>query len=194
MYYYIKGRYITRGDNYAVIDNNGIGYKIFTSQPTLEMLSGTVGEITIYTHLYLREDIMDLYGFVTNEEMSMFLSLLSVSGVGPKAAISVMSVATPERLALAIITGDAKTITKAQGVGPKAAQRIILELKDKLKTSEAIAAEDIKDFDTGDAKTEAVSALVVLGYSPQEAKNAVASIDGETVEDMVKQALKKLMR
>lgn len=194
MYYYIKGKYITRGENYAVIDNNGIGYKIFTSQPTFERLSDTVGEVTLYTYLYVREDIMDLYGFITNEEIGMFLNLLSVSGVGPKAALSIMSVATPERLALAIITGDAKTITKAVGVGPKVAQRVILELKDKLKTTESMDAGDIRDYDTGDAKTEAVSALVVLGYSPQEAKKAVSSSDGENVEELVKQALKKLMR
>ncbi len=194
MYYYIKGKYITRGENYAVIDNNGIGYKIFTSQPTFERLTGTVGEVTLYTYLYIREDIMDLYGFITNEEIGMFLNLLSVSGVGPKAALSIMSVASVERLALAIITGDAKTITKAVGVGPKVAQRVILELKDKLKTAESIDTEAIRDFDTGDAKTEAVSALVVLGYSPQEAKKAVSAADGENVEELVKQALKKLMR
>ena len=108
MYYYIKGKYITRGENYAVIDNNGIGYKIFTSQTALEQLSKSLGEVTLYTYLYVREDIMDLYGFTTNEEIGMFLNLLSVSGVGPKAALSIMSVASPERLALAIITGDSK--------------------------------------------------------------------------------------
>lgn len=194
MYYYIKGKYITRGDNYAVIDNNGIGYKIFTSHPTLEQLSKAVGDVTMYTHLYIREDVMDLYGFTTNEEIGMFLNLLSVSGVGPKAALAVMSIASPEKLALAIITGDAKTITKAVGVGPKAAQRIILELKDKLKTADTINADAVRDFDTGDAKNEAVSALIVLGYSPQEAKKAIASAEGDNVEEIVKQALKKLMR
>lgn len=197
MYYYIKGKYVTRGDNYAVIDNNGVGYKIFTSLPTLEKLAASVGEVTMFTHLYIREDIMDLYGFTSNDEINMFLNLLSVSGVGPKAAMSIMSVAPPDRLALAIITGDTVTITKAAGVGPKAAQRIILELKDKIKTTDAIDTESIKDFDTGDAATEAVSALVVLGYSPQEAKKAIASVassDVTNVEDIVKQALKKLMR
>lgn len=194
MYYYIKGTYITRGENYAVIDNNGIGYKIFTSEKALEQLSKTVGEVTLYTYLYVREDIMDLYGFTANEEIGMFLKLLSVSGVGPKAALSIMSVASVERLALAIMTGDTKTITKAAGVGSKVAQRVILELKDKIKTNDAIDSSSIQDIDTGDIKTEAVSALVVLGYSQQEANNAVSKSNGENVEDLVKEALKKLMR
>lgn len=194
MYYYIKGTYITRGENYAVIDNNGIGYKIFTSEKALEQLSKTVGEVTLYTYLYVREDIMDLYGFTANEEISMFLKLLSVSGVGPKAALSIMSVASVERLAIAIMTGDTKTITKAAGVGSKVAQRVILELKDKIKTNDAIDSGSIQDIDTGDIKTEAVSALVVLGYSQQEANNAVSKSNGENVEDLVKEALKKLMR
>ena len=194
MYYYIKGTYITRGENYAVIDNNGIGYKIFTSEKALEQISKTVGEVTLYTYLYVRDDIMDLYGFTANEEIGMFLKLLSVSGVGPKAALSIMSVASVERLALAIVTGDTKTITKAAGVGPKVAQRVILELKDKIKTNEAIDSGSIQDIDTGDIKTEAVSALVVLGYSQQEANNAVSKSNGENVEDLVKEALKKLMR
>ena len=137
---------------------------------------------------------MDLYGFTANEEIGMFLKLLSVSGVGPKAALSIMSVASVERLALAIMTGDTKTITKAAGVGSKVAQRVILELKDKIKTNDAIDSSSIQDIDTGDIKTEAVSALVVLGYSQQEANNAVSGSNGENVEDLVKEALKKLMR
>ncbi len=194
MYYYIKGKYITRGENYAVIDNNGIGYKIFTSQTALEQLSKSLGEVTLYTYLYVREDIMDLYGFTTNEEIGMFLNLLSVSGVGPKAALSIMSVASPERLALAIITGDSKTITKAAGVGPKVAQRVILELKDKIKTSEAIDSEMAEDIEASDTFSEAVSALTVLGYSAQEAKQAVSKSSGNTLEELIKNSLKRLMR
>lgn len=194
MYYYVKGRYVTRGDNFAVIDNNGIGYKIFTSLPTLERLASTVGEVTMYTHLYIREDVSDLYGFTENGELDMFLNLLSVSGVGPKAAIAIMSAAPVEGIALAIVTGDAAVLRKAPGVGPKAAQRIILELRDKIKTADAIDTQSIRDFDTGDVKSEAVSALVVLGYSAQEAKKAVASVSGDNVEGLVKEALKKLMK
>jgi len=194
MYYFIKGKYVTRGDNFAVIENGGIGYKIFTSAYAIEALTKAVGEVTVFTHLYVREDMLDLYGFPTNEELKMFLNLLTVSGVGPKAALAIMSVASPERFALAVITNDVKTITKATGVGPKLAQRVILELKDKVKTTEAISAEEIPDEVFGDAHAEAVSALVVLGYSPQEAKKAVTPLKAESVEELVKEGLKRLMK
>ena len=194
MYYFIRGKYFTRGDNFAVIENNGIGYKIYTSETVLQQLNKTVGEVTLYTYLHIREDVMDLYGFPSNEELNMFLNLLSVSGVGPKAALAILSVATPERFALAVITGDVKAITKAAGVGPKLAQRVILELKDKIKTTEAISAEDIPEEIFTDIKSEAVSALMVLGYSANEAKNAVSKASGENVEELVKEALKQLMK
>lgn len=194
MYDFIKGKYITRGENYAVIENGGIGYKIYTSESALHMLAGTLGEVTLFVHLNVREDAMDLFGFPTNEERQTFLNLLSVTGVGPKAALAILSVTSPERFALAVITGDVKTITKAPGVGPKLAQRIILELKDKIKTAEAINVADIPDEISEDVSSEAVSALVVLGYSPVEAKKAVSGISGDTVEEVVKEALKKLMR
>ena len=193
MYYYIRGKYITKGENYAVVDNGGIGYKIFTSLSVLERLDPG-SETTLYTHLYVREDAMDLYGFPTTEELSMFLNLLSVSGVGPKAALSILSVATPEKFALAVITNDVKTITKAAGVGPKLAQRVILELKDKLKTVDAVSSADISDEDFTDERSEAVSALIVLGYSQAEASKAVSLSEGGSVEELVKNALKKLMR
>lgn len=193
MYYYIRGKYITKGENYAVVDNGGIGYKIFTSLPVLERLEPG-SETTLYTHLYVREDAMDLYGFPTTEELSMFLNLLSVSGVGPKAALSILSVATPEKFALAVITNDVKTITKAAGVGPKLAQRVILELKDKLKTVDAVSSADISDEDFTNERSEAASALIVLGYSQAEASKAVSLSEGGSVEELVKNALKKLMR
>lgn len=193
MYYYIRGKYITKGENYAVVDNGGIGYKIFTALSVLERLDPG-SETTLYTHLYVREDAMDLYGFPTTEELSMFLNLLSVSGVGPKAALSILSVATPEKFALAVITNDVKTITKAAGVGPKLAQRVILELKDKLKTVDAVSSADISDEDFTDERSEAASALIVLGYSQAEASKAVSLSEGGSVEELVKNALKKLMR
>lgn len=193
MYYYIRGKYITKGENYVVVDNGGIGYKIFTSLSVLERLDPG-SETTLYTHLYVREDAMDLYGFPTTEELSMFLNLLSVSGVGPKAALSILSVATPEKFALSVITNDVKTITKAAGVGPKLAQRVILELKDKLKTVDAVSSADISDEDFTDERSEAASALIVLGYSQAEASKAVSLSEGGSVEELVKNALKKLMR
>lgn len=195
MYYYIKGELVLKQDNFAVIDNSGIGYKIYTSQTTLDSISS--GNVTFYTYLHVREDVFDLYGFADREELSMFLQLLSVSGVGPKAALAVLSVMTPPQLVCAIITNDVKPIVKASGVGAKMAQRIILELKDKLKNSdivpESIDGEQIAVL--SDGLSEAVSALIVLGYSEREAKNAVAKIDPLLdTKKIIKLALAELMR
>lgn len=194
MYDFIKGKYVDNGENYVVIENNGIGYKIFTSEATIRQLQQTLGVVTIFTHLNVREDAMDLFGFLSKEERGMFINLLSVSGVGPKAALSILSVTTPQSFAVAVITGDVKAITKASGVGPKLAQRVILELKDKLKNAEIIDTEEIPESIADDIKSEAISALVVLGYSANEAKKAVALAKGESIEELVKEALKKLMR
>ena len=194
MYYYIKGRYAARGENFAVIENSGIGYKIFTSETDIEKLSGFLSEVTVYTYLNVREDAMDLYGFLTNDELSMFLKLLSVSGVGPKAALAIMNAVSPSQFALAVITNDTKTITRASGVGPKLAQRIILELKDKIKTTEAMNFSEDADLSDDNAYSEALNALIVLGYSAQEAKNSLSSVKAEDTETMIKEALKKLIR
>lgn len=196
MYYYIRGKYITRKDNFVVIEAGGIGYKIYTSALNSEKMPAVGTEITMYTHLYVREDVQDLYGFSSNEEITLFLQLMSVSGIGPKAALSIMSVMTCEQFALAVITNDTKAITKAQGVGPKVAQRIILELKDKLKTENALP-EDIKatSVEQENHQLEAVTALVVLGYTANEAKRAVSGVDPELpVEIIIKEALKILMK
>lgn len=196
MYYFIKGRIIKKGESNIVLDNNGIGYNIYTSASSLNG-AGELGDITtMYTYLHVREDVFDLYGFTTEEEKGMFLHLLSVSGVGPKAALAVLSVANPAKLALAIITNDVKTITKAQGVGPKMAQRIILDLKDKLKNADLALPDDDTEVITDDIGNagEAVSALVVLGYKPNDAKKAVAAVDQNgSIEDIIKRALAKLM-
>lgn len=196
MYYYIRGKYITKKESFAVIEAGGVGYKIYTSALNLEKMPAPGTEITMFTHLYVREDVQDLYGFSTNEEITLFLQLMSVSGIGPKAALSIMSVMTCEQFALAVITNDTKTITKAQGVGPKAAQRIILELKDKLKTENALP-EDLKasTLEQENHQSEAVTALVVLGYTANEAKRAVSGVDPELpVELIIKEALKILMK
>ena len=195
MYYYIKGELALTKENFAVIDCGGVGYKLYASQKTLE--SFRVGDkVTMYTYLNVHEDVFDLYGFADEDEHTMFLHLLSVSGVGPKAAISVLSAVTPKELALAVITKDAKILTKAQGVGAKMAQRIILELADKLKNSEILPAEAMaEEAVSTNSQSEAVSALIVLGYSQNDAKNAVSGIDGTlTTEEIVKRALIKLMR
>ncbi len=196
MYYYIKGKYITKGENFAVIEAGGVGYKIYTSSINLEKMPYAGEGLLMYTHFYVREDTQDLYGFITNDEITLFLQLLSINGVGPKAALSIMSALTYEQLALAVMTNDAKTLTKAQGIGPKAAQRIILELKDKIKTVDALP-EEIKTvtLEEQNSQSEAVTALTVLGYSVSEAKQAVSKVPvGLGVEEIIKEALKYLMK
>lgn len=195
MYYYIKGTLVQKSDNYIVVDANGVGYMIYTSLNSMQN-TGEIGKkITIYTYLHVREDVMDLFGFTTIEEKNMFMQLISVSGVGPKAALSILSVTTPAKFAVAVITNDVKTITKASGVGPKMAQRVILELKDKMKTDELeIDLEDESDDILSDNRSEAISALVVLGYSSNDAQKAVNGIDGTlSVEEIIKKALAGLL-
>lgn len=195
MYYYIKGELVLRKENFAVIDNGEVGYKLYASAKTLESFREG-DKVTLYTYLNVHEDVFDLYGFATEDEQAMFLRLLSVSGVGPKAALAVLSVVTPKELALAVITKDSKILTKAAGVGVKMAQRIILELADKLKDSEILPdGENTATSISTDAQSEAVSALMVLGYSQNEAKSAVSGIDQSLkTEEIVKSALVKLMR
>jgi Holliday junction DNA helicase RuvA len=148
--------------------------------------------------MYLREGICDLYGFISREELSSFKLLISISGVGPKAAVSILSASTPEKLALAVITGDEKALTVAPGIGKKLAQRIILELKDKLSKSGGAgqtAGGNVDSFEPGDSYTEAQAALCVLGYTPVEAAMAVKELDESLpLEEIIRQALKRMSR
>lgn len=195
MYYYIKGTLVQKSENFIVVDANGVGYMIYTSQNSIANAGETGNTVTVYTYLHVREDVMELFGFVTVEEKNMFMHLISVSGVGPKAALAILSVTTPSKFAAAVVTNDVKTITKAAGVGPKLAQRVILELKDKMKTAELdISLDDDTDEVLSDNRSEAISALVVLGYSSQDAQKAVKGIDGSlSVEDIIKKALTSLL-
>lgn len=194
MYYYIKGTLAEKTENYIVVDAGGVGYLINTSLTSIAEAGGIGDDITVYTYLNVREDAMDLFGFTTLEEKTMFLQLLAVNGVGPKAALSVLSVTSPAKLAAAVITGDVKAITAAQGVGPKMAQRIILELKDKISQADLdLPMEEKGDAVQSDNKREAANALVSLGYSLQEAQKALKGVDGSLdVETMIKQALGSL--
>lgn len=198
MFSYIRGKVAEKGAGYAVADVNGVGFKIFTSSNTLQDTALTVGaEATFYTYLYIKEGIMDLYGFSTKEELNLFELLIGVSGVGAKGAVAVLSVASPERLALSIVTEDIATIKKAAGIGTKTAQRIALELKDKIKNESIVpkSTDAFADIQVdASAQGEAVSALVALGYSQAEAQKAVAACGSksDSVEDIIKQALKKL--
>lgn len=200
MFYYVEGRVALLEQGLAVIDCGGVGYACHTSQNTVGKLK--VGQnARLYTHLYVREEIFELYGFADAEELNCFKMLIAVSGVGPKAALAVLSIATPSQLALAIITEDAKILTQAPGIGKKIAQRIVLELRDKMskgqlegaagKAAEAIAA---PAKGAVNHTQEAVAALMVLGYSQAEAFMAMEglnSADMET-EDIIRHCLKKL--
>ncbi|MBR2500226.1 MAG: Holliday junction branch migration protein RuvA [Clostridia bacterium] len=184
-------------ENSVVLDCGNIGYRVYMSPANLSLLKK--GEQTkIHTYLRVAEDLFDLYGFLTLEELKMFKMIISVSGAGPKAGLSILSVMRPSDFALAVVTDDYKSITKAPGVGPKLAQKISIELKDKLKNEDllpssagdiSINVTDIKQS----ASNEAVEALMVLGYSQSEAVRAVSSAPKDlTTEQTIKEALKIL--
>lgn len=200
MFYSLTGKIVYSDITSVAIECMGIAFSVTTSVNTLRKLGNTGDTATVYTHLAVREDGVELFGFYDQEELSYFRMLISVSGVGPKAAVAILSVLTPEMLALSITAGDVKSITKAQGVGPKIAQRIVIELKDRVsklvpsnvnvgKMSQAQSV-----LCTGNCE-EAVNALVALGYSASEASHAVAQLDVNlSVQDMIKQALRNLSR
>lgn len=193
MYAYISGKIADKANNYVVIDNGGMGYKIFMSPSVIEKLPD-VGEFQkIHTYYYVREDVISLYGFLTNEELRMFELLLSVSGIGAKSAIQILSSITPSSFALAVISNDISKIVKIPGIGSKTAARIILELKDKLKTEQAISKnEQVKEaIHESEKDTEAVVALQVLGYTRKEIEKALEKFETQnlTVEEIIKKAL-----
>ncbi|EKQ56995.1 MULTISPECIES: Holliday junction branch migration protein RuvA [unclassified Clostridium] len=197
MYEYIKGKYIGINKDYIIVENSGIGYKIFTSGATMSSMPKSGDEIMIYLEQIVREDFLGLYGFDSKEELEMFKLLLTVNGVGPKAALSLLSISRVNNLKYAIMTGDEKHICRGVGIGKKTAARIILELKDKLKPDELLdsAAEfDDKDNENIMSISEALSALLALGYSEKEADVALKKIDkNDSVENIIKNALKALM-
>ena len=200
MYSYIKGTLTEMEEDAMVVEANGVGYHIYTTGQTFRYLPSLGEEIKVYTYLHIREDAMLLFGFLTKDELKVFKLLLGVSGIGPKGALAILSVMTTDDLRFAVLGDDAKAIAKAPGVGAKTAQRLILELKDKLSLEDAFeqklehvqeaAVEKAKG-----AKNEAVQALVALGYSSSEALKALNGIEitEETdVEDILKQALKNM--
>ena len=197
---YISGALVSAGENYIVIDNHGMGYRIFVSGKFLEHIPAYGTQIKIYTHMYIREDELTLYGFYSEEELSVFRILIGISGVGPKVAMAILTALTIQELQLAVISEDAKTISKANGVGTKGASRIILELKDKLKMEDMMdaayeqsIAQNTQDVN---AARDAILALVNLGYSNSEAALAVkkiGDIEQMDTEAILKAALKKLI-
>ncbi len=200
MYYYISGKLIFARLSTAVIDAGGVGYKMTISATTLGKLAGKEGQnALLYTHLSIREDAHELFGFYSEEEKNTFQLLTSVSGIGPKAAMAILSIMTPEKLAIAVTTGDAKAIAKAQGVGAKSAARVVLELKDKLTVDASAAIEDEGDLFTASAVSnnlaDAEAALMVLGYTKQEATHALKGLDPKKdAETLIREGLKKLMK
>ena len=200
MYYYISGELVLADPVNAVIDAQGVGYRINISGNTLGKLAGKIGtNVRLYTHLSVKEDAMELYGFYTLEELSSFRMLISVSGVGAKSAISILSLMSPERFAQAVVNGDAKAIAKAQGIGSKTAQRIILELKDKVGKELSPDADYVGEAsDTGSSSSNIAAAtdgLLVLGYTRSEAAYALKGLDPSLdVEVLIRNALSKLMK
>ncbi len=208
MFYYISGKLAMANPSTAVIDAGGVGYKLTISENTYNSLPPrhTVDAPTakLFTYMAVREDGIELFGFASEQELSSFKLLLTVSGVGPKAAISILSLLTPEKFALAVCTEDRKTISKANGIGPKTAARVILELKDKLmketdlsEAAQASFTESASPTRTNSGKlSEAQDALMVLGYSRSEALNVLKNIDTQSLglEEIIKKALTLLMK
>jgi len=200
VYYYLNGTVAHIGPYLAVIDCGGVGYACRTTNHTISKLNtGKVAKL--YTHLYVREEIFELYGFASESELGCFRMLIGVSGVGPKAALAILSSNTPEGLALAIVSGNEKALTSAPGIGKKIAQRIILELKDKLAKGQLTSAGG-ESYAGGitvipeNKASEASAAMAVLGYSQSEIAVALKGIDldGLSLEDVIKQALKKMVK
>lgn len=200
MYEYIKGYYKGINKDYVIIENNGIGYKIFTSGATMAAMPIIDEEIKLYTKQVVREDFLGLYGFESIDELDMFNLLLSINGVGAKAALSLLSISRINNLKYAIIVGDEKHLCRAPGIGKKTAGRIILELKDKLQKEQINEGKiNIDGFveeleESTNNIAEALGALLALGYSEKEAESALKKIDKtETLENIIKSSLKVLM-
>ncbi len=200
MFYSLTGKIIYTDASTVAVECNGVAFRCTTSLYTLQKTVGIGNTVTLYTYLHIREDAMELFGFYDNEELESFKLLISVSGVGPKAAIAILSVLTPSSLAVCVTSGDVKTITKAQGVGAKIAQRIVLELKDKLSKAvpSQIAVSEFSSIASASSnvnKSEAVSALAALGYAQSDAASVISKLDDSlSVQELIKQGLKLLSR
>lgn len=199
MLYNLKGILTVSDVNYIVVECGGVGFKCFTTLNTVKSIGKTGSEVNVYTHLAVREDAMDLYGFSTLAELDAFKLLITVSGIGPKAAVAILSELTPDKLALCIASGDAKSITRAQGVGKKTAERVVLELKDKMgaittgDNSEIVNS--VSSVSEGSNSAEAVDALVALGFSRSDCAVVVGAMDKLlSVDEMIRLGLKQLSK
>lgn len=199
---YIRGTLAEKNEDSAVVEAHGVGYQIFVPVPVLSELPPLGESVKIYTYFSVREDGMSLFGFLSRQDLAMFKQLIGVNGIGPKSALGILSALRPDVLRRAVASGDAKTISRAPGVGPKTAQRIILDLKDKIRPEDVLAGgleeslavpEEISGV--GQAGKEAVEALTALGYSAAEAAGAVKKVkitEEMTAEDVLKGALRHL--
>lgn len=200
---YIKGELKEAGADFVVVETYGIGYRIRIPATVVAALPAMGSEIQIFTYLYVREDLMDLYGFLTRDDRSIFQLLLGVSGIGPKGALAILSTISADDLRFAVLAGDAKTIAKAHGIGSKTAQKMVIELKDKLKLEEALEQKITKEEgntslgQAAEIQNDAIQALTALGYSPTDALRAVRAVgvtEGMTVEALLKASLKNINR
>ena len=195
---YLKGILSFKAEEYIIIDLNGVGYKVFMSKSAIDSLPDTNNEIKVFTYMRVKEDDVSLFGFNSNEELHTFELLISVGGIGAKSAIAILSNITPSKFALAVITNDVGTLKKLQGIGPKTAQRIILELKDKIKTEEAIALpndEEIEEKITNEEnQEELIQALQVLGYRRFEINSVLPKLKQTELEERIKEALQYLAK
>lgn len=201
MYSYIKGTLVEASVEGIVVDNQGIGYGILVPGQVLEYLPSIGEEVKIYTYHYVREDMIALYGFLTREDVNIFKMLIGVSGIGPKGALTILSVMSTDDLRFAILGEDAKAIAKAPGIGAKTAQRLIIELKDKISLEDAFEqklanqGEKAEKNPATGVKNEAILALTSLGYSQSEALQVLSGIEikeDSAVEDVLKEALKQM--
>lgn len=199
MFAYIKGTVEYIASDYIVIDNGGVGFKVNTSVGTTAKLS-LHDEALIHTHLSVREDDMSLFGFYSEDELSVFKLLISISGIGPKGALAILSTLSIDELRIAVLSDDHKAIAKANGVGAKTAQRVVIELKDKFKLedvlSDSVTKDDLQDSVSNDIITETAMALTSLGYSNVEALRAIKKVpssDTMSVEELLKASLKYIM-
>lgn len=201
MYSYIKGTLVEASAEGIVVDNQGIGYGILVPGQVLEYLPSIGEEVKIYTYHYVREDMIALYGFLTREDVNIFKMLIGVSGIGPKGALTILSVMSTDDLRFAILGEDAKAIAKAPGIGAKTAQRLIIELKDKISLEDAFEqklanqGEKAEKNPATGVKNEAILALTSLGYSQSEALQVLSGIEikeDSAVEDVLKEALKQM--
>lgn len=199
MYAYFKGKIAAKEPELAIVEVNGIGYNIRISAGTASLLPPVGEETKLYTYTSVREDAISLYGFLTRDDLDMFKLLIGVNGIGPKGGQSILSVMSPDDLRFAIVTGDAKMIAKAPGIGAKTAQRIILDMRDKVSLEDTLHADRSEvqiDSSISDSVREAVEALTALGYGVTEASRAVKEVKGAeqmAVEEILKASLKHLI-